>query len=473
MDVEKVIRRLENAKGNFWEWVLTIFAFCLFRLFLDIVFSGESYKILILNNVDILIEQYFLWYVALFLAVTIMLWLVTEERIEIISKVVFLFFPLILIVPIIDWFFSGGEGYILTYISAEHFWEEFCSFFGLFGSYHVTYGQAIAVFIGFLFVNAYVFFKTRSVCAIILSAFSYYIIIYFFGSLPVFFTNKTTLGLFFLTILEGIVWLFTYNKKKFFGLAKNMHMLRAFHYLALCFSGVFVFFLYSKNPINVDTLLFALASIFFAFQYALMVNNIFDKERLLYNFDESISLCIIFAFLSLSAAIFINDVSLWIIMLSMLLSFIYSAPPIRFKRFGFLNNILIGVESALAFAVGFASQTPNIELMPLNIFVMIFVVFSLASNIKDLKDYKWDKKKHIPTLPVLLGKEKSVKVLALITSLCFPLSIIMLEFWRLLFTSILFGLINGILLLKFKDEKVVFACYFAFMIVLLFLSIYF
>jgi 4-hydroxybenzoate polyprenyltransferase len=247
---------------------------------------------------------------------------------------------------------------------------------------------------------------------------------------------------------------------------KNSHWLRVLHYTGLVIIGGILSAVYFYKEVNVEMLYFASFSSFFAFQSALVVNNIYDKKKVDYPVNPYKNISIILASLAIVASLFINATFLLLTITYLLLGFVYSAPPIRFKRFGYWNNLLIGFESALMFAAGFVSQTPDIKLIPLNMFLTIFVIFSIAGNIKDLKDLEGDKKEGIKTLPVILGKKKSVRVLALLTSICFPLSAIMLGFWDLLLASVIFGIANAFLLMKFKTEKTVFACYFMFLLVL-------
>ncbi len=465
MGLKQIIKRLENARGSFWQWLVAILAFCFLRRLLDLMLEADYYETLIPTN---FIRNYVLWYVGAFLAIALILHLATREKIEKTTKAAFVFWPLILLVPVIDFFFSGGQGYILTFIGGCDFWQEFFSFFGYLGSHHFTYGQTIASMLGLLLILVYTFIKTSSIKRMFAAGLLFYLAGYFFASLPVFFPPAIfSFSLFALVIAEATVWHACIGLKKLKELLGNFHWLRSAHYLGLLSAGFIIFMAYfSGHSINTQALLFALSVSFFAFQGALIMNNLHDNKRIDYDSKKYKSLGALFILLSITAASFVNTTFFLVTLTALLLSLAYSFPPIRFKRFGYWNNSLIGLESALAFTAGFTSQNPNIKLLPLNIFLAVFVIFSIASNIKDLKDYKQDKKEGIKTIPVILGKEKSIRALALLTSLCFPLSIAMLGFWQLFMTSVVFGALNGVLLLKFKTEKTVFACYFAFLMVL-------
>lgn len=465
MNAKKIIEKLENTKGSFWQWLLTIFGFCFLRRLLDLMLESDYYETLIPTN---FVRNYVLWYVGLFLSIVIILHLVTGKKIEKITKAAFLFWPLILLVPLIDFVFSGGKGYTLTYIGRCDFWREFFSFFGYFGSNHITYGQTIALLIGSFLIVAYIFIKTASIIRTALGFSLFYMISYFYASLPVFLLPAIfNFSIFSIAIMECLLWYALSDIKKVKRLLKNAFWSRSLHYLAMDLSGAIIFLVFLPDKIfDVEALLFTLISVFFAFQGALVIDNISDGKRVNSNLNEYKALGTLFFLISLTAALFINATSFLIMLTAILLALIYSLPPIRFKRFGYWNNLLIGFESALMFAAGFVSQNPDIKLLPLNIFLTVFVIFSIAGNIKDLKDYREDKREGIKTLPVLLGRKRSVKVLALLTSICFPLSVAILGLWNLLLISVIFGLVNGFLLLKFKTEKTVFACYFGFLFIL-------
>lgn len=465
MQAKKIIEKLENTKGSFWQWLLAIFAFCFLRRLLGLMLESDHFETLVPAN---MIRNYILWYVGLFLAIALILHFITKERIERATKAAFVFWPLILLVPIIDFFFSGGKGYTLTYIGKCRFWQEFFSFFGYLGSHHITYGQTIVLMLGLLLILAYAFIKTSSIKRMFAAGLLYYLVGYFFASLPVFFLSELfSFSMFALVLAEAAIWHACLDLKKLKELIKNFHCLRSAHYLGLLLAGAVIFTVYFPgHSINTQTLLFAVFASFFAFQGALVLNNLYDKKRIDYDSNTYKSLGVLFFLLGITSALFVNTTFFLIILSAILLSITYSVPPIRFKRFGYWNNSLIGLESALMFAAGFTSQNPDIKLMPLNVFLMVLVVFSIASNIKDLKDLKQDKKEGIRTIPVIFGKKKGVKILALLSSLCFPLSTAMLGLWQLFIVSIVFGTLNGILLLKFKTEKTVFACYFTFLLAL-------
>jgi 4-hydroxybenzoate polyprenyltransferase len=461
MKFKEFVEKLENAKGSFWQWLLVIFTFYFLRILLDIMFASVHYKLSLAS----IVKSYLLWHGGLFLAIVLTLHFATKERIKKVTKAAFVFWPVILLVPIIDFIFSGGQGYQLMYISGEAFLEEFLSFFGFLGSNYITYGQTIAALLGLFLIIVYIFEKTESAVKVLLGSFLYYISFYFYAALPVFIPHAVSWGLISLIfVLELLLWYFRFNPKAAMEVLKGARWTRCMHYIGLVvFGAVFYQYLYPGNILDTRNIMLASLASLFAAQVALVVNNIYDREVPKIKLREYYAFGVVSLLLALMLASVQNNVAVIIVACFMGLYGIYSVPPIRFKRLGFLNNTLIGLESALMFAAGFVSQNPNIKLVPVNAFLAVFIIFAVAGNIKDLKDYERDKKQRIPTLGAILGKKNAARILAVLTSLCFPLSIAMFGFWSLLSASFIFAVINAALLLKFETEKTVFACYFLFL----------
>ncbi len=89
-------------------------------------------------------------------------------------------------------------------------------------------------------------------------------------------------------------------------------------------------------------------------------------------------------------------------------SWIYSAPPLRLKRFFPLNIILIASATLEAMALGFVLSPgrPPLFLFPPALAASVVICLSFAFNVKDINDYKGDKKYKITTLMTLLGYTK-------------------------------------------------------------------
>jgi geranylgeranylglycerol-phosphate geranylgeranyltransferase len=85
---------------------------------------------------------------------------------------------------------------------------------------------------------------------------------------------------------------------------------------------------------------------------------------------------------------------------------VYSMPPLRLKRWPVINPFLVALACLAATAAGFFQAAPGMPwaTLPLRVVVMILIGFTLAANVKDVKDIAGDRQEGILTLPVLAGR---------------------------------------------------------------------
>ena len=147
-----------------------------------------------------------------------------------------------------------------------------------------------------------------------------------------------------------------------------------------------------------------------------------------------------------------------------ILSWGYSMPPFRTKRFPIVATFTLALISLLAayagfFAVGALSlqQFPAIYSLPILIFV------SLGFNVKDLKDIDSDRKAGVKSLPVIFGEEKARKVISLLVALSYLSAFALTQNILLLPFSMFFALLSDFMLRKAKlYELPLLLTYFAF-----------
>ncbi len=103
--------------------------------------------------------------------------------------------------------------------------------------------------------------------------------------------------------------------------------------------------------------------------------------------------------------------------------YIYSAPPLRLRRFPGVSSFLIGIAGLATILSGFffISANKQLQTFPMLLAAGIIVMITLAINVKDMKDIAGDKANGIITLPILFGKNGPQVV-----GLCFALSFLLL-----------------------------------------------
>lgn len=118
-------------------------------------------------------------------------------------------------------------------------------------------------------------------------------------------------------------------------------------------------------------------------------------------------------------------------------SYIYSAPPLRLRRFPIAPSFLIGVACLSTILAGyfFVSVNKEIQSFPTLLAIGIIIMVTLAINFKDLKDVEGDKESEIMTIPVLFPNH-GVKIVAWLFAISILLVPVFLSFYLLYIISI-------------------------------------
>lgn len=471
----KFIKRIENLKLPFLYWLVWLYGVFVLRGIAEGYLEAHHQ----LPKFVHLFVHWPFWNFNFLITIAFILFYFTRERIEKITKLVIAFSFLIVLVPVIDFLVSGGKGFILEYaMKTDKIMAILFSFGGLNGESIITPGQSAVIWTAIVLIGILVLLKTNSIKKTILSIISFYLtgVFYAFyplilaiiaGLEPSFKAGTISITIFFLLLLgiiQSTLWLYFYNKKTILSLLKNLKPLRAGHYLGLTIIGaVFAVYAFPLSSFNFRSLIASLLAAFFAFESCLVYNNIYDKQiprnitKKQYNRIGIGLLLFSFFFAALT-----NSLVVIFLFFAIIIGLYYSIPPFRLKRLGFLNNAIIGLLSSIVVGVGFLSQIPNLNIIPLNTVLTVFFTFSLASNIKDLKDFELDKKQRIKTLPVILGEKNGLKAIALLSSISFLIPPILLGFPELVLPGIILALLNFVFLNKTKKETVTFSLYFLF-----------
>jgi 4-hydroxybenzoate polyprenyltransferase len=291
--------------------------------------------------------------------------------------------------------------------------------------------------------------------------------------------------------LLALIWLWCYDSAKCKAILKNMRLTRSLHYMLLCLLGVFAYHLEAlpiKDLFTFIRITGMLLAVFFAFQFSVVINDIFDigcdkvsniGRPLItqaINKDDYLNIGCVYLALGLLFSFWVSRTCTMITLLFIAFYFLYSAPPLRLKRFFPLSSFIIGIQATLAFAVGKLSFEENnaVAYYRNYLFWLVFIVFSLSSSVKDLKDIEGDKQTGVVTLPVLLGEENGRKLIAVLVflSYCFVPYFLILAFHKTyaIVLSLGFGLINLFYIRKKSaKEKIIFFIYFiyAFLLILI------
>lgn len=484
----KVFDYLENLQIPFINYLLTFICLIHIRIFFESFTHAAVYNLFNMPSLFLFQEicHFALFYIFLLTLFTLILFYATHERIVTILKVVLPAFVVTIFVPIVDLIISQGQGKHIYYLIPNHLHNLFYYFVTFFGDYSgFSYGMRVEILIATICAFLYLRYKKQSIlkslsftfliyCAIFIDGASPYITNIFYSIIhrQLLITPLVMLRYFLIVTLPLIIWIaFLVNKKVFTAIWKDVRFLRLFHYELMLSCGIVLGFKAFTVTLIPQIILLAIAILFF-WLFAIITNNIADQNidrisnqmRPLITNSISIDLYktigYICLFLSLIYALAVNFFAFGIIAGATVTSSIYSLPPLRLKKIPVFSKMLIAVISLGFIFLGFYLTTKNIALFPKNLALIIFLGFSCALNLIDLKDYHGDKADGIKTLPVILGM-KNAKILI---GLAFLLANLLFYFYfkNGLFLALLslFGLIEFYLINKKNyQEKLVIEIY--------------
>ncbi len=277
------------------------------------------------------------------------------------------------------------------------------------------------------------------------------------------------------------------EKEKFKAVLKNARVERIIFYLVLLLLGVgygvekgYGHFL---SWVDILTLICLMLSWSCVWLFAVQINDIFDigtdqvsnPDRPLVNGDlteaEMWKIAFIFLVISLLSSWFVSLYAFFMNLVFVALSYIYSSEPLRLKRVTILSSFIISL-ACLATVMGgffFISANRDIRAFPLNLSFLIILIFTLGTNIRDIKDIEGDTKDGVKTLPVVFTK-KGKEIVGVLLALSFLLIPTLLNLNRLYAASIPAAILGYYFVVKKNyREKYIFVLAFCFLILSVFI----
>lgn len=519
----KIIEKLENQKISLIAWLIGFFSIVFLRNFLEALSSGENYLSLERYSFYFFHANAFFLFAVLFLILIV--YFLTKERVEKITKLALFASFLLLLPPIIDFVFSGVGGAEVryrTFATAISLPEVFRLFFqyilsGPFGIFffgqniyplsHLTlnFGIRIQFLIIFLGILWYIFLKTKNILKVVLGWFFLYLAGFIFGTfpylmavfigLPPFYSsffgvsslnpnfewNFIIFAFYFVLILVlGVIWFYIYHREKCLALLKNLRFFRTLQLLAMFGLGLYL----AKIPffdLSFFDWLLIVTSVFSLLLYWLSgigyddladqkIDEISNPRRPLvqkkFSREEFRSLNHVLRGASYISAFVVGYSFFLFLFLRSLMAHIYYASPFRLKRFPFLATFLLALAALFTIFGGFLLKSSNsIFDFPLKFGLFVLLAFTFGFMVKDIKDYQGDKKEKIWTLPVIFGLRKGKLIIGSLVALVF----LSAPFWFfsyfliLLFPSFLAALLSFWLINREQySEKPLFLIYFSY-----------
>jgi 4-hydroxybenzoate polyprenyltransferase len=483
--LEKMKEKLSNIEVTLVTWLLSLSGILMIRFFLEAISSPTSTGV-IASDAPTLIH-YFLFYLGVGLGLMLILQVIVPTWKKVLPQAILFVLTLTFIPPIIDWITSGGRGVTMAYLfeSPAEMGRSFLTFFGPFVPAGITLGIRVELAILILGVGVFVYCVRKSILRSLVAMIVLYVVAFVAISLPG--IISTLAGVFgggyiethqFIqtsilqssTLADNIhgtlrygslvrmleigfdfmigriwfivsaalagVWFFTNFKRQTSAILKNSRLGRIVHYIFMVLLGAFVAYRLAHFSMNWNdwlVMVILLSAFYFAWMFAVCVNDIFDieidrvsnSERPItsgsLSVSETKSAAYIFLVLSLVGAYLCGYYAFFCILAFTALYYVYSAPPVRLKRIPFLSVFVVGFCSLATVMAGFFTFSPlkEVSAFPANLIIAVVVIFSLLPQIKDIKDIEGDRVAGIMTLPTLFGAVWGPRIVGLLAGLAY------------------------------------------------------
>lgn len=416
--------------------------------------------------------HYALFYVAAYLAVTLVLGFFTKNYRNA-AKAALFGFCIIWLPPIIDLISTGGAGSSMAYIfeAPAALILDFLTFFGPLDAAGITLGIRIEILLVLAAVAWRVYGVRKSLHAAGAAALTVYAALFALVALPsliyalvlaathlpvtspsdtfVYLMQESNvvanalpriaepatslasselgfnklMSLAYVPLLAGLGLLLVsrLDRKAFAAHTRNVRPLRALLYLALVALGAWSAAVFSSAVIGIADLfgVFALLLAWLAaWIAAVCMNDVYDQEiDAVSNAGRPLTqqavtesgmhdtgvLLVLFSFLAAYAA---GQYALVFLIAFTCCYYVYSVPPLRLKRVPVLSSLLIGFAALFSILGGYMLISPDKTLSGLPPFFVLGVIacFTLAVNVRDLKDIEGDSRAGVATIATMLAK---------------------------------------------------------------------
>lgn len=439
---KKIVQKTEDSDIPLYYFILTLIFLFSLRIFLEVI----------TNKVGISLQSvlhYASFFTLVGLSMIILVHIFSKEKIVKIFKVISVGFVALLILPVVDLIVNQATGFNeLTYYKGDLI-KGFLTI-GKLGE-GLTTGIRLEIIAFLLVVFFYLRSKNVSMIKSLVGSFIFYCALFFYGILPTtvmphvlsffgikfMFTSPTMINtLFFGIVLLAIILAFLLNRKNFLVIFKSIRLSRVFYYWLMFFFGFLLSWQatggFGLNSENFFYLFFILLSILLASIFSTVTNSIANMEidkissqsGPLIRDDIDTYKKIIWYLLaaSLVCALAVDFRAFFLILFCIGNCFIYSMPPLRIKKIFLLSKLVILLNSLAMVILGFVVFTSNSNIPNfLNIianfadntnyfgWIALFsaLLFWLASNFIDIKDYESDRSAGTKTLPTVVGLKNS------------------------------------------------------------------
>lgn len=273
--------------------------------------------------------------------------------------------------------------------------------------------------------------------------------------------NDVSFSMMYYVFLIGLAAFFfgCYDKKKLTAVLKNSRWERVLHYGLMIGLGMMLAMRlangsYENNVFNFLYLCVLFLTFYFAWMFAVGVNDVEDvaidkvsNPRRPFvagqlSMEDMRATNFFFLMSTLIGGYLLGVPTFFFVLTFTFAYYIYSAPPLKLKRAPILAPFLISIACFSACMAGFLTLSPTriIAEFPLKWALLLLAIFTLAANVKDIKDIAGDREAGILTLPVIFGEKRGRMLIGGLVAISFLLMPTILKNMILFNIAIFFAL---------------------------------
>ncbi len=505
---------IEQAPFTLKSWVLSFMAIVAIRVALEHFYLNFPFRFA--DSYFYYFTDFLLSFAVSLLVITMVIRWGGQVSFPQAANLGLLTFLIIWLPPSIDEVISQGEGLwsFYSFDSLANLFQRYLTFFGDNPEVSITYGIRIEVALALLFIFTYTLIKSRRWWRALVDTLVLYSALFVILALPSFVVialEGPTRG--FLQIQENDIATFMLKPEVLFGLPapsvisvfnlkvtllfapllslmvlfvgfryfrpyclaflRNARLPQVLYHTGLFLLGGGLVYLYGEpvfvaNFFHFSGLIILLIAVSGAWLASVVVNDLHDvaidrltnpRRPLVENSlprDTYITLGLLCFFVSVVFAAIISTQAALLLMSYQALAYLYSATPLRLKRYPVIATMVASAASLCVLIAGYIvfSADKNITTLPWSVLMLLFVAYTLLLPIKDFKDIEGDQADGVTTLPILFGEVWAKRIIGAMLFLLFLVSVFVFDMRHLFWLAFFFGsLAYWLLQMSSKDHR--------------------
>lgn len=437
------------------------------------------------------------------------------------SNILLFGFLVVLTPPIIDTWIAGGQNFVSFYVfdSLAGLGHRYLTLFGDNPYFGITYGVRIEVVITTILFGIYTYFKTNNPLRALGASLATYSVLFILGSFPSWLTfvilgfqksilvvNDVDIARVFispptffnrsdfdfisalnikmslivapLTLILAMINIKRYFPEKFLALVGNVRFPQLVYSSGLVCTGIALGLVLTNTSVSFS--LFELLAVLnlclaanFAWLASTVANDIFDQKidivtnvsrplpKNIFSLSEYHAIGVTFFFASIIFSAMVSFKAMLFFLVYQAISWMYSAWPLRLKRFPLIATLFAAVANFLVLVVGFTLVSPDgtINSLPSSIIILFILVSIVFISVKDFKDIAGDKLDGVYTIPVLFGEYRGKMIIGSGIFFSYIFSAIIFHDPKLFWPAIIFGSFSFWAIQKSADNETSFFSY--------------